>query len=731
MIAFRKQHPILRQKRVPALARAARGRQRGPVLVAPRRRADDATQDWADPELRLVVRRDAHRRRHAADYAASEDAIFAVFNAGDAVEVRLPDADRGAALGAPRRHRRPRRRSGRRSRAEIQVAAQSVVVLARTPTNEPPRDLAALAQEVGVATSYDRARRRRPRRPARDAARAVLRGDGPGRRRPRPRPPRRSTRCAPCARPRALPDWLVVAAGRAARAVAARRCRALARLRSRTAPSSAAAWPTACRACRWAITGSRRGGARDAGAGGAARACRPAGAKLGRHAAALRPAPGRAGGIGDYADLGRAVAGARPARRRASSGVNPVHAGFPEDPNAISPYSPSHRRRLNVLHVASTDDEDPGGEPDRLYRRRAASSSPRSRPRSAASARRGGDRAFDGLAPPAGRQPAAPSPSTRRCPNATAPTGRNGRRPTAIPTRPRSRPSPPRPPTACASTPGCSGAPRPSFADAARAAGEAGMTHGLYLDLAVGTHPARRRDLGRPGRLRRGVSLGAPPDAFSAEGPELGPRPAQPARAGGRGLHAAGRDAAHASCAMPGCSGSTTSWGSTAPSGCPRRRARHLRHHAQGGDAGGGPDRGAPRRRRHRRRGSRQRPRGPAATTWTRRACSAAAWRCSSSAAHGGFRRPRTGTPRALASFGTHDLPTYAGWRVGRDIDWRQKVGDIDRRTAPQGARGPARATWRGFDAAVRRRRRRRHARFLGAHRLGAGGGADRGYARA
>ena len=61
-------------------------------------------------------------------------------------------------------------------------------------------------------------------------------------------------------------------------------------------------------------------------------------------------------GIGDFDDLARegvALAG----HGAAFLGLNPVHLGFPVDPTAVSPYSPSHRRRLNPLHIAT-----PGGE---------------------------------------------------------------------------------------------------------------------------------------------------------------------------------------------------------------------------------------------------------------------------------------------------------------------------------------------------------------------------------
>jgi len=56
-------------------------------------------------------------------------------------------------------------------------------------------------------------------------------------------------------------------------------------------------------------------------------------------------------GIGDYADLKRVLEWA--AEVGASLvGVNPLHALFPHNPTHASPYSPSSRQFLNVLHLA-------------------------------------------------------------------------------------------------------------------------------------------------------------------------------------------------------------------------------------------------------------------------------------------------------------------------------------------------------------------------------------------
>jgi 4-alpha-glucanotransferase len=55
--------------------------------------------------------------------------------------------------------------------------------------------------------------------------------------------------------------------------------------------------------------------------------------------------------------------------------------------------------------------------------------------------------------------------------------------------------------------------------EAARRARSAGMRVGLYQDLAIGTAAASAHTWAFPGLFVRGVSLGAPPDPYSASGP--------------------------------------------------------------------------------------------------------------------------------------------------------------------------------------------------------------------
>jgi len=59
-------------------------------------------------------------------------------------------------------------------------------------------------------------------------------------------------------------------------------------------------------------------------------------------------------GIGDFADL-RAICRMLGARGAAYVGINPLHAPFRDDPEAASPYAASSRRWLNWLYIALDD----------------------------------------------------------------------------------------------------------------------------------------------------------------------------------------------------------------------------------------------------------------------------------------------------------------------------------------------------------------------------------------
>lgn len=127
MIAFRKAHPILRQKLfLHARERAIDG------LEDLFWRRDDGqpmtTQDWIDPSRRLV----AVEMRTASgtpSYAALEYAIFMVFNAGPAATVAIPEPPPGRAWCRQIDTAHPDSAAQRVAWTEIGVEAEALVVL--------------------------------------------------------------------------------------------------------------------------------------------------------------------------------------------------------------------------------------------------------------------------------------------------------------------------------------------------------------------------------------------------------------------------------------------------------------------------------------------------------------------------------------------------------------------------------------------------------------------------
>jgi 4-alpha-glucanotransferase len=77
---------------------------------------------------------------------------------------------------------------------------------------------------------------------------------------------------------------------------------------------------------------------------------------------------------------------------------------------------------------------------------------------------------------------------------------------------------------------------RGQLAAASSAARQAGMRIGLYLDLAVGEAPDGSATWSDPGLVARGVTIGAPPDLFSARGQDWGLAPLSPRRLSALGL---------------------------------------------------------------------------------------------------------------------------------------------------------------------------------------------------
>lgn len=220
------------------------------------------------------------------------------------------------------------------------------------------------------------------------------------------------------------------------------------------------------------------------------------------------------GGIGDYADLGRLAEGLAPGGA-AFLGINPVHAGFPTDPTAFSPYTPSHRRRLSSLHIPvehvrsrtklidyATDIPARMASLEQEFARAEAMTQ---------------SAAFDTYCAQEG------DPLTRFALH-QALSERHG---PYWHTWPVELQDPNSPAVAEAATTlrdrvrfhtWLQWRAETELDEAAHRARAAGMGLGLYLDLAVGTHPHGAETWEDRGSFAFGASLGAPPDAFSEGG---------------------------------------------------------------------------------------------------------------------------------------------------------------------------------------------------------------------
>ncbi|MEM6947910.1 MAG: 4-alpha-glucanotransferase [Pseudomonadota bacterium] len=229
-------------------------------------------------------------------------------------------------------------------------------------------------------------------------------------------------------------------------------------------------------------------------------------------------------GIGDTRDLGDWAEALAPLGA-SFLGLNPVHAGFPTDPSAYSPYTPSHRRRWNLLHIPTGDSGGAPGPlidyateiPAKLAALRAQhAAEPHAADFAAWRADQGaGLESFATYQALAERQTATWDtwPDALRDPASGA--VQHAARELAAEidfyawTQWRAE---------------------TELARAQARARQAGLLYGLYLDLAVGTHPHGAETWEDRESFARGVSLGAPPDAFSPEGQTWGLAPFSPAR---------------------------------------------------------------------------------------------------------------------------------------------------------------------------------------------------------
>ena len=213
------------------------------------------------------------------------------------------------------------------------------------------------------------------------------------------------------------------------------------------------------------------------------------------------------------------------------------------------------------------------------------------------------------------------------------------------------------------------------------AADSANMRFGLYLDLAVGTHPSGAETWGAPDLFARNVSLGAPPDAFSADGQSWGIAPLRPdalARDGFRPLarilrqqlaharllridHILGFERAFWVPQDPDIPGAYVKMPKEAMLAIVRMEAARVGATIVGEDLGNIPD-------------------GLRADLETSGilGCRVAQFEQDWAAGDPTFTPASGYTRSALTSFGTHDLPSWKGWQKGRDVEWRRDLGAIN-----------------------------------------------------
>lgn len=417
---------------------------------------------------------------------------------------------------------------------------------------------------------------------------------------------------------------------------------------------------------------------------------------LGAHLYALRRAGDQ--GIGDFTTLARL--GEQAARMGAATvGLNPLHALFPGQRDRASPYHPSDRRFLDPIYLdlAALGDADPtgvaGGELDRLGPVLAELASRRSidYPKvwtlKAAVLEEVFGR-FEGLiaheqAPHAVRDferfVHARGAALTRFARFSALAERHGGPwwtwPTAL-----QRPDDPALRAEVAPE-------RERFhawlqwlcdrqlAGAAEASRTAGLSLGFYCDLAVGAAPDSAEVWSSPGLFARGASVGAPPDLFSSEGQVWALPPPNPLRqvetAGDAFAELVAATMRHAGLLRidhvmgltrlfwvpQGARGKDGAYVAAPLDLLLARLALESRRAGAavvGEDLGTVPD------------GLRERLAEANVLSYR------VLWFERDGA---GLRPPDRWPAAAAACVSTHDLPTLAGWWVGRDIDERESLG--------------------------------------------------------
>ena len=401
---------------------------------------------------------------------------------------------------------------------------------------------------------------------------------------------------------------------------------------------------------------------------------------------------GTQSGFGTYAQLGDLASGLA-AKGAAFVGINPIHAGFPADTGNYSPYAPSHRRRLNTLHIETGY---PMPETGDLIDYTASIRAKRAALEEAFSNFKGdpdfeawrGDGGaalelfvtYQALSEAYGAYWMA-WPADYQDPD--SPQVRNFARERQQRLRFHAW---------------AQWMAESQLHGANARAKTAGMAFGLYLDIAVGTHPSGAETWAERGLFAQGVSLGAPPDLLGPSGQRWGLAPMRPdvLRATGYAAFAQTLRQQLKFCGLLRIDHilglERSFW---LPDNLPglyvtmprdellavlRIEASRAGASVIGEDLGTIPD------------GLRD-ALGASGVMGCRVAMFERDWEGT-----GDFLPPDAYTPTALASWGTHDLPTWAGWRQGRDIDWRVQLGEIADEATARRDRATEVA---GFDAAA------------------------------
>ena len=386
------------------------------------------------------------------------------------------------------------------------------------------------------------------------------------------------------------------------------------------------------------------------------------------------------GGIGDFTALGEFARKAA-AQGAAALAISPLHAQFSADINRFSPYAPSSRVMLNVLHVDAGAPPDPGLEDADLIDWPAATARKLARLRTLFADRDAAtDAAFAAFRAAQGDvlQCHATFEALHADFYAADPQKWHWRSWGEAYRHPDS------PAVLAYARDHADDVALHAFlqfladrglAGAQQAARDAGMPIGLISDLAVGTDDGGSHGWSRQAETLLGLAVGAPPDLLSPTGQDWGLTAFSPIglkRNGYRAFiemlqtalrHAGGVRIDHAM-------GLARLW--VLPSGASASDGAYLqfpledllrlvaleshRHQAVvlGEDLGTVPHGFPERLARAGVMGLR--------VLWFERDQQA------------NFKPPSTWTPGATAMTSTHDLPTVAGWWEGRDIDWRARV---------------------------------------------------------